>query len=342
MAIDFNPMLARSLAKEATATQGAYGLGQSLASPQGIDGLLKMFNKGKTGAENAKEITSEYGNKLKQGIAKKKDSFLDFVKNAPSNLKQNMIDDKGLFQGGMNPRLFGRARDEMDIMSSKIKGGFQPALPEPSRPDLNPNSQAMLDNLNNQNMPEALPFAPSSKFSYDQFLKDEETTKKQDELMQYNLTGGNTLGGINTGDARGETDNVYNYDFTTDVMALPTSEAFVNKINRTNLVKPESNNNVPLHKDYGNIIKRYQEDSDRNLLYDNRNQSLQEFLGNSEPKLNQEQLDNINNMALNSIVGTRAPYAQQMMKNIPGLLGLGRNIKKLPPYNVGGQTSFDF
>ena len=95
--IDFNPMLARNLADEMFVKEGAYKTGQHL-------GDLGWY-PGKFAAK---------GTGLLAGL----------LAGAPARMK----DDKGLFQGGEQGRLFGRARDDMGGAYGKGKEGLSGLL----------------------------------------------------------------------------------------------------------------------------------------------------------------------------------------------------------------------
>ncbi len=127
MAIDFNPMLARSLAKEQMAMQGAYGLGQLLGSEatkgkvnelKGKVNELNLLGMAKEGLSKVPKIKDISMPQL-EGIREKLMNIM------PGGLIQSMTDDKGLFRGGMNDRVFGRLRDETDILNSRAKGAIR-------------------------------------------------------------------------------------------------------------------------------------------------------------------------------------------------------------------------
>lgn len=329
MAIDFNPMLARNLAKEAMATQGMYGLGQTLGSPEAISGLLKMFSKDKDLEATPEKEGGALPEEPKPEESKPEDkkepkkSFLDF-------LKQSMTDDKGLFRGGMNDRAFGRLRDETDILKSRAKGAIR-NLPSQvkgalSQFPLQGKGQNITMYKNGQIVPRE-PVAPTNvpnmetpqqpnvggledltdKYtqSYDpmqipipKYNIEDMNTYAQDELIDYNVSGGNTLGGVNVGDAQGLTDNVYNYDFTTDLMYTPKKvdnkysvEGFKNAVN--------FNKGLGYLDEYVNPVSRTSLD---------------------------RQIDDINAMALNILPTTRTPYA----------VGAGLNYALKSPTFLGG------
>tara|TARA_R110002012_G_scaffold321346_1_gene548773 strand:+ start:694 stop:1407 length:714 start_codon:yes stop_codon:yes gene_type:complete len=103
--VDFNPQLARSLASEVSASENAYSLGRALGDKGYFPG--KYAAKGLGGA---------------LGFAM---SSPDRIRKGYNKLSTNMIDDKGLFQGGRQNRLFGRFRDEMgDAYQKGLMGAY--------------------------------------------------------------------------------------------------------------------------------------------------------------------------------------------------------------------------
>ena len=87
MAVDFNPMLARSLAKEQNIAEGMYDIGSLLAEKGYFPGKYLGGGLGLLGGA---------------------------IAGLPGRIAPKMKDDSGLFQGGKKGRVFGRFRDEME------------------------------------------------------------------------------------------------------------------------------------------------------------------------------------------------------------------------------------
>ena len=86
MAVDFNPMLARSLANEMNAAEGMYAIGNLLGDKGWYPGKFLAKGVGAVGGAAA-------------GL--------------PGRIGEKMRDDRGLFQGGDKGRIFGRFRDDL-------------------------------------------------------------------------------------------------------------------------------------------------------------------------------------------------------------------------------------
>ena len=263
MAIDFNPMLARALAKEQMAMQGAYGLGQLLGS----ESAKGKFN----------ELKDKVGDSNLLNMAKK---GLDKVPNI-KNISMPQLE-------GIRERL-------MNIMP----GGLLQSMGRPydiqgiDRPEVNQEGFNQL--MNNQIQSYNPMQIPIPKYNIEDM-----NTAAQDELIDYNVSGGNTLGGVNVGDARGLTDNVYNFDFTTDLMSTPK--------------KVDNKYSVETYKNAVNFNK--------GLGY------LDEYVNPTSKSLLDEQIDNINSMGLNILPTTRTPFLINTIgRGTRGLLGYTKGLQ---------------
>jgi hypothetical protein len=140
MAIDFNPMLARGLAKEQMAMQGAYGLGQLLGSESakgkfnelkdkvGDSNLLNMAKKGLNKVPNIKNISMPQLEGIRERL----------MNIAPGGLIQSMV------MRGRNPFLQESIADQNTMdMVYKTSGdmpdseGFTEEIPQYTLPQPN-------------------------------------------------------------------------------------------------------------------------------------------------------------------------------------------------------------
>lgn len=175
MAVDFNPMLGRNLAKEMQNKESLYSIGQVLGENNYFPG--KFLGGGALGAFNLG----------KKGFKK--------IPGLLSMLKKSMINDKGLFQGGMDigpnkDKIFGRLRDEANIVKSDLKGKLKYGLDfDPNKPNIGTlgdrekvmDPKGLLSGIYNNNNP-AITRLPIQ----DNRIQDAKDIRLQDSVMNYN------------------------------------------------------------------------------------------------------------------------------------------------------------
>tara|TARA_Y100001973_G_C5204966_1_gene340794 strand:+ start:98 stop:859 length:762 start_codon:yes stop_codon:yes gene_type:complete len=245
--IDFSPLLARNLVRNQMVNEAGFDLGQ-LAG--------ENWGKIEEGYDKAKGFGGGVIDKVgdvKEGVFNKGKSLLDFITNIPSNINKKMIDDEGLFQGGMSDRRFGRLKDEMDIKKSQLRGLLR-GLPKEEIPSPRPVPNLNTDMWNKiwldsqkpvkLDIPKLVEFPTWMKSEAEQLgiSEDANETEIQDALMKWNEEGRTT---------GQDSFNQYNYDFGTDLMQTPplnqptvnpySVQGFKNAVDANNLYQDQTN-----------------------------------------------------------------------------------------------------
>ena len=131
MAINFDPLLARNLQRQNMFNDAAFKLGSFAGENVGN---IKNFLSGDSEERAAKKFDRQQRRLARKEKRKaRRKGLMDFVKNIPGNINKSMTDDKGIFQGGVEGRRFGRVKDVGDSAKMGYQSGMDStALPNES------------------------------------------------------------------------------------------------------------------------------------------------------------------------------------------------------------------